>query len=132
MSAYEPDLCACGQKIGHAASCLFVPKPDAEAQRYRDVFAEITAKATPIEFDPNDPERITAYRVPCGPIHRAAGKVGFQMFNGEQHLTNAVAKIRELKTALEQIKKCSRDDWEFRDGNVVPKWRCIAIDALLE
>lgn len=104
----------------------------ADAETYRDVFAEITAKAVPIEFDPSDPERITAYRVPCGPIHRAAGRVGFQMFNGEQHLTNAVAKIRELKSALEKIAKCSRDDWEFRDGNVVPTWRGIAIDALKE
>lgn len=134
MSAFghdEPDLCACGQKIGHAASCLFVGGPEvSEIDRYRDAFAEITAKATPIEFDPADPERITAYRVPCGPIHRAAGKLGFQMFDGERHLAAAVARIRTLTVALEQITKCGRDDWQFRDGNPEPKWRLIAKDAL--
>jgi hypothetical protein len=66
---------------------------------YRDIFSEITAKATPLEFDPSDPERITAYRVPCGPIHRAAGRLGYQMFGGEQYLAMAVEKIAELKAA---------------------------------
>lgn len=65
---------------------------------YRDIFAEITAKATALEFDPADPERITAYRVPCGPLHRAAGKLGFQMFDGEKFLAKAVETIRELET----------------------------------
>jgi hypothetical protein len=64
---------------------------------YRDIFAEITAKATPLEFDPKDPERIIAYRIPCGPLHRAAGKLGFQMFNGEAYLMAAQERIRELE-----------------------------------
>lgn len=59
---------------------------------YRDIFVEITAKATPLEFDPEDPERITAYRIPCGPLHRAAGKLGFQMFDGERYLGAAIAR----------------------------------------
>lgn len=75
---------------------------------YRDAFAEITAKATPLEFDPKDPERITAYRVPCGPIHRAAGKVAFQMFDGEQHLKNAVEKIAMLKAVLQEIAEIAK------------------------
>jgi hypothetical protein len=73
------------------------------ARRYRDCFAEITAKAVPIEFDPKDSERITAYRIPCGPLHRAAGKVEGQMFNGEQHIRDAVARIRELEQQLSQV-----------------------------
>jgi hypothetical protein len=71
---------------------------------YRDIFAEITAKATALEFDPADPERIIAYRVPCGPIHRAAGKLGFQMFDGDKYLAMAIEKIRELEAEVAKHK----------------------------
>lgn len=76
------------------------PAGEDQLALYRDIFAEITAKATPLEFAPDDPERITAYRVPCGPLHRAAGKLGFQMFDGERHLADAIAKIAELEALL--------------------------------
>jgi hypothetical protein len=68
---------------------------------YRDIFAEITAKAIPV-CDPtsDDPERVRHYQLPVGPLHRAAGKLGFQMFNGEQHLVEAVKEIARLKAAL--------------------------------
>jgi hypothetical protein len=58
---------------------------------YRDIFAEITAKAAPV-CDPSsdDPDRIRYYRIPVGPLHRAAGKLNFQMFDGEANLASAV------------------------------------------
>lgn len=71
---------------------------------YRDIFAEITAKAQPLCEDESDPEKITGYRLPVGPLHRAAGKTGFQMFNGEAHLARAVRDIDRLKTTLKQVK----------------------------
>src|SRR5262249_6167525 len=48
------------------------------AAAIRDVFAEITARAKPV-CDPSsdDPKRVRHYIVPVGPIHRAAGKLGF-------------------------------------------------------
>ncbi len=55
---------------------------------YRDIFAEITAKAEPLMYSAVD--SISAYKVPVGPIHRAAGKLGFQMFDGEKHLADAL------------------------------------------
>lgn len=66
---------------------------------YRDIFAEITAKAMPV-CDPSsdDPERVRYYRLPVGPLHRAAGELGFQMFNGEQYLKAAVDEIARLKS----------------------------------
>lgn len=65
---------------------------------YRDIFAEITAKAIPV-CDPksDDPERVRHYIVPVGPLHRAAGRLHFQMFNGEAHLARAVGRINELE-----------------------------------
>ncbi len=56
---------------------------------YRDVFAEITAKAVPA----GDSDPVRHYRIQAGPIHRAAGKLGFQMFDGERHLARAVADL---------------------------------------
>lgn len=60
---------------------------------YRDIFAEITAKAIPVS-DPSsdDPERVRHYIVPTGPIHRAAGKIGFQMFGGEELIKRLLAE----------------------------------------
>jgi hypothetical protein len=79
------------------------PSPDGAVREAleRDIFAEITAKAIPV-CDPqsDDPERVRHYIVPVGPIHRAAGKLNFQMFDGERHLAEAVAEIRALKHAL--------------------------------
>lgn len=67
---------------------------------YRDIFAEITAKAEPLCEDRSDPDKVTGYRLPTGPLHRAAGKLSFQMFNGERHLTAAVERVRELEAGL--------------------------------
>jgi len=67
---------------------------------YRDCFNEITAKARPFLFDPNDPERIIAYIVPCGPLHRAAGTLGHQMFDGEKYMEAATNRIRELEAII--------------------------------
>lgn len=64
---------------------------------YRDIFAEITAKATPISGEDDD---IIHYVVPKGCIHRAAGKTGFQMFDGEKYMKNALERIRELEAQL--------------------------------
>jgi hypothetical protein len=60
---------------------------------YRDIFAEITAKAIP-HTDPesDDPEMIDYYTIPVGPIHRAAGKVGFQMFDGGRPISSPPLK----------------------------------------
>jgi hypothetical protein len=67
------------------------------ANIWRDCFAEITAKATPFGAHQDDPERIVSYIIPCGPIHRAAGKTNFQFFDGEQ----AVDRWRERALAAE-------------------------------
>lgn len=74
-----------------------------QIETYRDIFAEITTKAKPYLYDPNDPGRVVAYVIPCGPIHRAAGRVSHQMFDGEALLGAAVAKIGEVEKV--------RDDW---------------------
>lgn len=92
---------------------LATPSPvlaDEGVTVYRDIFAEITAKATALEFDPKDPERIVAYRVPVGPIHRAAGKLGFQMFDGEAHLSAAVKDARDLAIAFEEYKRAMNEE----------------------
>jgi len=80
---------------------------------HRDCFAEITAKATPCQYDPNDPERITAYVIPAGPLHRAAGKIEGQMFDGETHLKAAAERVAELETAFSNYVKDMND-------NVIP------------
>lgn len=76
------------------------PQADERLKLYRDIFAEITAKALPAyDLTSDDPERVCGYRLPVGPIHRAAGKLGFQLFNGEKYLADAVAEIARLKAA---------------------------------
>lgn len=77
-----------------------IAKLEADNARYRDVFNNITAKAVPICGDESDPEKITGYTLPVGPLHLAAGKLGHQMFNGEAHLARAVAEITQLREAL--------------------------------
>jgi hypothetical protein len=67
---------------------------------HRNIFAEITAKAQPLCEDESDPERVTGYRLPVGPLHRAAGEFGFQMFDGEAHLSAAAKRIAELEAEL--------------------------------
>jgi hypothetical protein len=74
--------------------------PSDKEALYRDIFAEITAKAQPLCEDGSDPEKITGYRLPVGPLHRAAGNLSFQMFDGERHLTQAVNRIHELEAEL--------------------------------
>jgi hypothetical protein len=78
---------------------------DGLVELYRDIFAEITAKAQPICGDPDDPERITGYRLPVGPIHRAAGKLDFQMFDGEKHLAKAAAEILRLTSRADAMRE---------------------------
>lgn len=73
---------------------------------YRDIFAEITAKAVPLCEDESDPEKITGYQLPVGPLHRAAGKTGFQMFNGEQHLAKAANKLQRMEEGVERMLGC--------------------------
>lgn len=76
------------------------PSPAGDVKRvaeYRDIFAEITAKAVPLCEDETDPDRITGYRLSTGPIDRAAGRLGFQMFDGERIMTSLVAEVEELK-----------------------------------
>lgn len=76
------------------------PQADERLKLYRDIFSEITAKAIPVcDQNSNDPERVRHYIVPVGPLHRAAGKLGFQLFNGERHLADAVNEIARLKAA---------------------------------
>jgi hypothetical protein len=77
------------------------PQADERLKLYRDIFAEITAKATAVS-DPtsDDPDRVRYYRIPVGPLHRAAGKLGFHLFNGERHLADAVKEIARLTNAL--------------------------------
>lgn len=70
---------------------------------YRDIFAEITAKAQPLCEDATDPEKITAYRVPVGPVHRAAGKLDFQMFDGEKRMQEMAARIAALEAGPQKL-----------------------------
>ncbi len=72
---------------------------------YRDIFAEITAKAVPwFAPESDDPERVRGYKLPVGPIHRAAGDLNFQMFDGERYLSEALATIATLTAALEEAR----------------------------
>lgn len=75
----------------------------AKCDTYRDIFAEITAKAIPYCGDASDPDRITGYRIHVGPIHRAAGKLGFQMFDGEERMSALVARNQALTAALKNL-----------------------------
>lgn len=81
---------------------------------YRDIFAEITAKAIPVcAPTSDDPERVRHYIVPVGPIHRAAGKLNFQMFNGEVYLNAAVEEISRLKSIFQERRGFSLDGTGF-------------------
>lgn len=81
---------------------------------YRDIFAEITAKAIPVcAPTSDDPERVRHYIVPVGPIHRAAGKLNFQMFNGEKHLRAAVEEIGRLKSIFQERREFSLEGTGF-------------------
>lgn len=101
------------------------PQADERLKLYRDIFAEITTKAVPI-CDPtnNDPERVRHYHIPAGPLHRAAGKLGFQLFNGEQHLANAVAEIARLKALAspheEAVRETLKQIRRYCDENLGP------------
>lgn len=92
----------------------------------RDIFCEITAKATPYgSGPPDDPERVMMYLVPAGPIHRAAGKLGYQMFGGEQHLAQARAEIARLRSdmgivlsALRMLEEATNETFDDEGGDV--------------
>lgn len=82
----------------------------AEATKvYRDIFAEITAKAIPYCGDASDPERITGYRLHTGPLHRAAGKLGFQMFDGEARMASLVERNQNLASVLRELREAADD-----------------------
>jgi hypothetical protein len=87
---------------GAAAAIITLRKSGA---LYRDIFAEITAKAQPECADESDPEKVTSYRLPVGPIHRAAGKLGFQMFDGEKHLARAVNDLEALRKSEDELRE---------------------------
>lgn len=62
-------------------------------QLWRDCFEEITAKAAPYgSGPPDDPDRIMAYLIPAGPIHRAAGKTSCQAFGLYERLRTLEAE----------------------------------------
>jgi hypothetical protein len=84
-------------RIRGKLAVLSPPLPSTTERLCRDIFTEITAKAQPLCEDTSDAEKITGYRLPVGPLHRAAGKLNFQMFDGERHLAQAVARIHELE-----------------------------------
>lgn len=73
---------------------------------YRDIFAEITAKEIPVS-DPesDDPERVRHYIVPVGPVHRAAGKLNFQMFDHEKYMRDVVTRLRDLESKVEELNR---------------------------
>lgn len=82
---------------------------------YRDIFAEITAKAIPV-CDPEsaDPDRVRHYIVPVGPVHRAAGKLTFQMFNHEQYMQDVVKRLREIEKQVEELNRRTVGQMRFR------------------
>ena len=77
--------------------------PPAACDGHRDASAEITAKAIPYCGDATDPDRITGYRLHTGPLHRAAGKLGFQMFDGEARMSALVERNHMLVNALREL-----------------------------
>lgn len=101
---------------------------------YRDIFAEITAKATPVCAPAgDDPDRVRHYIVPTGPIHRAAGKLNFQMFDGEAHLARAIADLaRARNAAIEECAGvCEGGEWTRHATHHSPTKSCaIAIREL--
>lgn len=103
-------------------------------QVYRDVFAEITAKAIAQCDDENEPEKITGYWLPVGPLHRAAGKLGFQMFDGEKHLAAAVARIAELERSTDGLREALAEIRQLgenvRSYSLADEMAQVARDAL--
>lgn len=92
------------RKQMEAALDRMLSMPEKETlYKLRDAFLEITAKARPFLFDPKDPERIIAYVIPCGPLHRAAGITG-QLFDGEKYMEAATDRIRELEAEIAALK----------------------------
>jgi hypothetical protein len=76
------------------ATRKYIAKLQQQRDMWRDCFEEITAKTTPYgSGPPDDPERVTRYIIPAGPLHRAAGKTGVQAFGMQD-------RIRELEEAL--------------------------------
>jgi hypothetical protein len=68
----------------------------AQGERWRAAFEEITAKATPYGSGPaDDPDRITSYIIPAGPLHRAAGKTGCQAFGLKESVLREYLKDME-------------------------------------
>ena len=107
---FGPGMCGKCGRVSHGGEC----KPPSntfnfgtretvnQIEVYRDIFNEITAKAVPFLTDPNDEGRILSYVIPCGPLHRAAGNAGHQMFDGERHLAAAIERIAELEKQLRE------------------------------
>lgn len=107
------------------------PQADERLRLYRDIFAELTAKAIP-SCDPtsDDPERVRYYQLPVGPLHRAAGRLGFQLFNGEQYLAEAVREIARLKGLPAADATARREDWKD-DPRADERWNAGCDFAML-
>jgi hypothetical protein len=85
------------------ADCEVV-RLQAEIDKYRNCFAELTAKAAPYGSGPaDDMHKISSYVIPAGPLHRAAGQVEGQWFDGITHLAQAQADAAAYRDALEEI-----------------------------
>lgn len=95
---------------------------------YRDIFAEITAKAIPYCGDASDPERITGYRLHTGPLHRAAGKLGFQMFDGEARMSALVERNQALSGALKELSEAADDVNAEQDRQLADERRAAPHD----
>lgn len=93
----------------------------ASCETYRDIFAEITAKAIPYCGDATDPDRITGYRLHTGPLHRAAGKLGFQMFDGEARMSALVERNRILVNALRELSDVADQINAEQDSQLSPE-----------
>lgn len=116
---------------GNRAGEDFVVAAVAGAEKiaqYRDIFAEITAKAIPYCGDASDPDRITGYRLRPGPLHRAAGKLGFQMFDGEERMASLVERNQKLKAALGKLSDAADEINAEQDRQLIDARRSVPHD----
>jgi hypothetical protein len=108
---FKHDWCpTCHRGWEFAPPAPSVAVPDA----IRNTFAEITFKAIAVT-DPtgDDPDRVRHYIVPVGPMHRAAGTIGHQMFDGERLLASASADASRYRAALTEIRNQTQHSYAF-------------------
>jgi hypothetical protein len=87
-------------------------RANAANDTWRSCFEEITAKATPYGSGPSDdPERITSYIIPAGPLHRAAGKTGCQSFGFTEALQQYYRDM--IENVIPQIITSERERTEL-------------------